>query len=103
MNVANNLKILKAKGTSKNDLISELKEEGYQSFEWSDSPGSHYPPHSHEYDECICMIDGKISFYIDNQEYKLASGEKLYLPAGTIHEARNKSNEKASYLVGELA
>lgn len=82
-------------------MEKELKEEGYDSYSWSDRAGAYYPPHSHMHDECICVVEGEMSFYINNKEYKLKTGEKLYLPAGTIHEARNKSDKEVFYLVGE--
>lgn len=94
-------KVIDAKGKTKEELIYELTSEGYNYFPWSDSPGAYYPPHSHEHDECICVISGNILFYVNGKEYELTPGKKLYLPAHTIHEARNNSNQNVTYLVGE--
>lgn len=95
------LKIVKTKSKTREELESELHKEGFSSYVWSDSPGAYYSPHSHNHDECICVIKGQISFYINNKEYELSPGQKLYLPAHTIHEARNKKNESVTYLIGE--
>lgn len=96
------LKIVPAKGKTKEELQNELKEEGFNFYEWSDSSGAYYPPHHHEYDECICVISGQITFIVDKKEYELSSGKKLYLPAFTTHESKNKQKEKVIYLIGEM-
>lgn len=95
------IKTVKSKGKTKEDYIQELREEGYTTYEWSDSPGAYYPPHSHEHDECICIVKGKTTFVINNREYILSEGEKLYLPKNTIHESKNKFKESVTYLIGE--
>ncbi|MBI3591400.1 MAG: cupin domain-containing protein [Candidatus Melainabacteria bacterium] len=97
------LRIVPTKGKTKQDLERELIEEGFSCYSWSDSPGAYYPPHNHAHDECICVISGKMSFIIDNKEYELESGKKLYLPAGTVHESKNKFSEKVVYLIGEMS
>ncbi len=96
------LTVTEAPVKTKNELAAELKSEGYSFYEWSDPPGAYYAPHSHEYDECICVIDGKMTFYVDGAEYELGFGKKLYLPKGTMHESRNKSDKKVTYFIGEL-
>ena len=96
------LKIVSTVGKVKKELENELKEEGYNFYEWSDPPGAYYSPHHHEYDECICVISGKMTFIVNNKEYELECGKKLYLPAFTVHESKNKQKEKVTYLIGEL-
>ena len=95
------LSIVQTKTTSQEELEDELRKEGYSFYVWSDNPGAYYSPHSHVYDECICAISGKMTFIIDNKEYELEPGKKLYLPAFTIHESKNKQNETVIYLIGE--
>ena len=95
------LRIIQSSGKTKGELESELKKEGYSCYVWSDSPGAYYSPHSHAHDECICVISGEMLFFVDNKEYKLNPGQKLYLPSGTVHEASNKASERVTYLVGE--
>lgn len=101
MNISKQIKVTSVKGKTKKELEKELLEEGYCSYEWTDSPGAYYPPHHHGYDECICVINGTMTFIVDKKEYKLSFGEKLYLPAFTIHESKNNEKEEVVYLVGE--
>ena len=95
------LKILKAKGKTKQEYFEELTMEGYSIYEWSDQPGAYYSSHSHRHDECICIVKGKTTFIVDNKEYVLTTGEKLYLSKNTVHESKNKFNETVTYLIGE--
>ncbi|GEM_PF-719918 len=96
------LVVLPAEVKSQRELENELRNEGFDYYIWSDMPGAYYPPHSHEYDECICVVDGKMCFYVCGIEYELGFGKKLYLPKGTVHESRNKTKTKVTYLIGEI-
>jgi len=96
------LTITETQAKTKKELENELVNEGYDYYEWSDPPGAYYSPHSHGYDECICVIDGSMSFYVNGAEHELGFGKKLYLPKGTMHESRNKSGKRVTYLIGEL-
>ena len=95
------LAIIRTNLGTREQIETELNNEGYRCYEWSDPPGAYYSPHSHQHDECICVIIGKMSFIISGKEYELIPGEKLYLPAGTIHESRNKGEQRVKYLIGE--
>ncbi|MBI1858280.1 MAG: hypothetical protein HYR97_04115 [Candidatus Melainabacteria bacterium] len=53
------LKVTQSKGKTKQEYIEELENEGYSTFEWSDPPDAYYPPHTHNHDECICIVTGK--------------------------------------------
>ncbi len=101
MDISKQIKVTSVKGKTKKELEKELLEEGYCSYEWTDSPGAYYSPHHHDYDECICIINGTMTFIVDKNEYAISFGEKLYLPAFTIHESKNKEKEEVVYLVGE--
>ena len=96
------LTIAETNASSVKELELELKDEGFSSYKWTDSPGAYYPPHNHEHDECISVLSGKISFFVKGKEYELQFGKKLYLPAGTVHEAKNKSDQNVTYLIGEM-
>ncbi|MDO8520055.1 MAG: cupin domain-containing protein [Deltaproteobacteria bacterium] len=82
-------------------LREQLSNEGYSVFLWADSAGTSYPPHRHEVDESIWVLNGEISFGIGGKEYALKSGDRLILPAGTEHTASIPGSEKCFYLVGQ--
>jgi len=81
-------------------LRARLAEEGFDSFEWRDGPGAAYSPHAHDHDESLWVIEGEIVFGVDGRDYRLGAGDRLMLPAGTIHTAR-AGHAGARYLIGE--
>jgi uncharacterized protein YjlB len=67
-----------------------LSREGLHPYSWSNGPGDVYAPHSHDYDKVVYVVSGSISFGLplEAREVKLATGDRLDLPAGTLHNAR---------------
>ncbi len=81
-------------------LRERLVEEGFDPFRWHDVPGATYEPHSHAHDESLWVIDGEITFRIGDRDYRLGPGDRLMLPAGTIHTA-HVGNSGATYWIGQ--
>src|SRR4051794_38476421 len=82
---------------------ARLHQEGYSSFCWYDVPGTQYPRHRHQYNECIWMLRGEIHFTVDEETFILKSGDKIYLPAKTPHtvEVPDINGGGATFLVGQ--
>ncbi len=64
-------------------------EAGLSPYTWSNGPHDVYTAHTHGYDKVIYVIQGSITFELPqhNQQLTLHSGDRLDLPAGTIHAA----------------
>lgn len=55
--------------------------------------------HSHPGEELIYVLDGELEYEVEGQApVTLKAGEVLFIPAGVVHSARNKSHAKASEL-----
>ncbi len=56
---------------------------------WSNGPGERYAAHDHGYDKVIVVEAGSIVFGLPatGEAIALATGDRLELPAGTIHDA----------------
>lgn len=80
-------------------LHARLAQEGFDAFSWSDPPGHGYAPHQHEHDESLWMLRGRMTFGIAGAEYVLEPGDRLMLPAGTVHSAV-AGPAGAAYLIG---
>jgi quercetin dioxygenase-like cupin family protein len=68
------------------------------------APGVAFPPHSHPGEEIAYVIEGLLEYRLEGrQPVTLKAGESLFIPAGTIHSAKNVGNgngaELATYLV----
>jgi len=60
---------------------------------------SAFGKHSHPGEEIIYVLEGELEYEIEGKKpVTLKAGEVLFIPAGTIHSAKNKSNSKATEL-----
>ena len=67
-----------------------MTEEGLAPYSWSNGPLYVYSAHSHSYNKVIYVVQGSISFGLPElgKQLTLQAGDRLDLPAGTIHDAR---------------
>jgi len=68
------------------------------------APGASFGKHSHPGDEVAYVIEGAFEYEIQGKpSVTLKAGEVLFIPAGTIHAAKNisdsNSTELATYIV----
>lgn len=71
------------------DLRDRLAAEGLTASEWGNGPGDVYAAHEHAYDKVLVAASGSITFHLAEAatDVELAAGERLELPAGTLHGA----------------
>ena len=64
-------------------------EQGLRPYSWSNGPHDTYSAHSHSYAKVIYVIRGSITFGLPelDQQLTLKPGDRLDLPAGTVHNA----------------
>jgi quercetin dioxygenase-like cupin family protein len=67
-------------------------------------PGAAFGNHTHPGEEIIYVLDGTLEYEIEGKSpVTLNAGEVLFIPAGTIHAAKNvgntTANELATYVV----
>lgn len=64
-------------------------DEGLSPYPWSNGPHDVYPAHKHSYDKVIYVLRGSITFGLPElgQRHTLNAGDRLDLPAGTVHDA----------------
>lgn len=67
------------------------------------APGSAFPRHTHPGEEIIYVIAGSLEYEIDGKPVKVKAGDVLFVPAGTVHAAKNVGSdngaELATYIV----
>ena len=68
------------------------------------APGVAFPPHSHPGEEIAYVIEGLLEYRLEGRPpVTLKAGEALFIPANTIHAAKNvgdrKGAELATYIV----
>jgi quercetin dioxygenase-like cupin family protein len=70
-------------------LVARLRAEGLDASAWGNGPGDRYAPHEHAYDKVLVVAAGSIRFGLPERgdAADLAVGDRLDLPAGTVHDA----------------
>jgi quercetin dioxygenase-like cupin family protein len=67
------------------------------------APGAAFPNHTHPGEEIIYVIEGTWAYEIAGKPVTARPGDALFVPAGTIHSARNigtgPAAELATYVV----
>ena len=68
------------------------------------APGAAFPPHSHPGEEIAYVIEGELEYRLEGRPpVTLKAGEALFIPASTVHAAKNVGSvnaaELATYLV----
>lgn len=68
---------------------ARLAAEGVSVTTWGNGPGDRYAPHAHDYDKVLVAVEGSITFRLGDlrTDIELVEGDRLDLPAGTIHAA----------------
>lgn len=67
------------------------------------APGVTAPAHSHPGEEIVYVLEGSFEYRVAGNPVRLERGGVLFIPAGTIHSARNLGSgnavELATYIV----
>ncbi len=80
------------------ELRSLLRKEGLECDLYSDPPGTKYGRHKHPFDDFIVIVSGQMKLGTDAYEWTLKPGDRLNLPANTMHWAEMVGKEEVRYL-----
>ncbi len=71
------------------ELDERLRAAGLAAASWSNGPNDRYAAHDHGYDKVIVVANGSIRFGLPDrgEAVDLAVGDRLDLPARTLHDA----------------
>lgn len=66
-----------------------MADEGLSPYAWSNGPHDMYAAHTHSYNKVIYVVQGSITFGLPDlgEKLTLKAGDRLDLPAGTVHDA----------------
>lgn len=83
------------------ELMSRMRAEGYSVVQWSDGAGAIYPEHEHREDQSHWIISGTLELTVRGAgKVVLQTGDRDFMPAGTVHAARVLGGEPVIYLIG---
>jgi quercetin dioxygenase-like cupin family protein len=92
------LRISKAYFETKEEAIREILDAGWWPLSWRDAPGAVFEPHKHDADQTLYLVEGEQQWTVDGAVHHLGPGDKLELPALTVHEV--SSPKGAVYIIG---
>ncbi len=82
----------------KREAIREISDAGWWPVSWRDAAGEVYEPHKHDADQTLYLVEGLLELQAQGSVYRLEPGDKLDLPAFTVHSAKTPAG--ATYIVG---
>jgi quercetin dioxygenase-like cupin family protein len=62
------------------------------------APGASFPRHTHPGEEIIYVIEGSLEYEVAGKPITVNAGGVLFVPAGTVHAARNVGTVPAAEL-----
>jgi quercetin dioxygenase-like cupin family protein len=62
------------------------------------APGVAFGNHTHPGEEIIYVLAGTIEYQVEGKPVTLKAGDVLFIPAGTVHAAKNVGSDTASEL-----
>ena len=63
------------------------------------APGAAFPRHRHPGEEIIYVLEGSLEYEVEGKPpVTLKAGDVLFIPAGTIHAAKNVGSDNAAEL-----
>ena len=69
-------------------MLGFLEREGYEVSVFAYRAGTVFPVHHHAQDKCDAVVEGVLRVTVGDTAYDLKAGDRLYLPAGTLHAAQ---------------
>jgi len=82
----------------KREAIREISDAGWWPISWRDAPGETYEPHKHDADQTLYLVEGSLELEVGGETHSLHPGDKLELPAFTVHSVKAPSG--ATYIIG---
>ena len=80
------------------ELESMLKAQGHACELYSDKAGTKYGRHQHDFDDFVVIVAGKMKLGTDSGVWVMNPGDRVDLPAHTIHWAEVMGKEEVKYL-----
>ena len=84
--------------TNARQLTEILRREGTESEMCVDPPGTRYGRHKHDFDDFVVMVSGTLKVFTERQTWVMKPGDRLNIPAFTLHWSEVVGKEEVRYL-----
>jgi quercetin dioxygenase-like cupin family protein len=72
---------------SRDQIIEEMKKDGFKPELVNDEPNFIYKPHKHNETKLIVCLEGSMKIVVDGKTVNFEVGDKLRIPGDTLHSA----------------
>jgi quercetin dioxygenase-like cupin family protein len=91
---------MSARPTSPRVLLRSEQSDGHVSvIETAPGPGAGPPLHQHGFDEAFYVIEGELTFQLEDERFTVGPGEVAFAPRGVPHTFANLSDAPARQLI----
>lgn len=73
---------------------------GFSCGLWVDPPGQVWRDYTHQVDELLMVVEGKVELQIDGKAVTPQVGEEVFIPARALHTVRNVGGTTSRWLYG---
>jgi quercetin dioxygenase-like cupin family protein len=80
------------------ELTRMLEEQGLSWALYTDTPGTKYGRHKHDFDDVIVIVSGKMKLGVGRHHWLMEPGDRFDLPANTVHWAEVVGSDDVRYL-----
>lgn len=80
------------------ELAHMLEREGLEWDAYADSPGTKYGRHKHDFDDFVVIVSGQMKLGTDKYQWLMKPGDRLDIPAHTVHWAEMVGKTEVRYL-----
>lgn len=80
-------------------LRSEESDGEVSLVETSPPPGAAPPLHHHDFDETFYVLEGTLTFRLDDEYLRAGPGDTVFAPRGSVHTFANLSDAPARQLI----
>lgn len=82
------------------EVEKDWRARGFSCGLWIDPPGQVWSDYTHQVDELLMVVEGKLELEIDGKGVTPQVGEEVFIAARAIHTVRNVGETTSRWLYG---
>ena len=80
------------------NMVNKLEKDGYSCSQYTFTPGTYFPDHSHDVSKKDAIVTGEFQFTMNGKTIVLHPGDTVEVPKGTIHNAEVVGKEAVVFI-----
>ena len=80
------------------NMMKKLKKQGYNCTQYTFTPGTYFPDHSHNVSKKDAIVAGVFQFTMLGKTVVLHPGDTVEVPKGTVHNAEVVGEQSVTFI-----